>query len=110
MNKLKATPELLEAILSRIPEGFIELYTLRRRLSLPNKSTDLDALLNETSVGREKNHLYDKTRVTPEQISERARWAHHRRTHRQPQRAAGSRAGMEARVRSAGEHARLCAD
>lgn len=75
MNKLKATPELLEAILSRIPEGFIELYTLRRRLSLPNKSTDLDALLNETSVGREKNHLYDKTRVTPEQIGERARWA-----------------------------------
>jgi hypothetical protein len=67
---IKPTPELVEAILKRVPEGFIHRSALVNRLRTSNKN-----LMKQASkVGRERDYFFDHTRVTREQVRERANW------------------------------------
>jgi hypothetical protein len=67
MPKLTATPELIENILYRIPEGFIHNSVLAQRLKL--KGANLKG-----SFGREGEYWYDSTRLSADEVRRRRTW------------------------------------
>ncbi len=72
MPKLAPTPELIENILARIPEGFIRYDMLCQRVTLQRSM--LDGLTNE-HVGRDGDWWYDATRLTPNVLQDMREWA-----------------------------------
>jgi len=72
MPKLEPTPELIQNILTRIPEGFIRYDMLCQRVALHRDI--LSSLIND-KVGRDGDWWYDATRLTQEEMHERRIWA-----------------------------------
>ncbi len=72
MPKLEPTSEIIENVLSRIPEGFIRYDMLCQRIALQRSM--LPSLITE-KVGREGDWWYDTTRITQEEMQERRKWA-----------------------------------
>lgn len=67
---IKPTPELIEAIVQRVPEGFIHRATLVNRLKTSNKN-----LTKQTGkVGRERDYFFDHLRVSRDDVRERSNW------------------------------------
>lgn len=76
MATLKPTPELLSAIIERIPEGFIHQSTLRKRIRTTGKKNTpafeqaaKQGLLAHTDV-----YFYDSRRLTEGQVTEMKHW------------------------------------
>lgn len=72
MPKLEPTPEIIENILSRIPEGFIRYDMLCQRVALHR---DMLATLINDKVGRDGDWWYDNTRLTRDEMHENRKWA-----------------------------------
>ncbi len=73
MPRLKLDPELLHALLLRVPEAFIHISTLQRQAqSLGRKA--IDSLLSE-AVARDGEYLYEPARVSLEDIHSMRTWA-----------------------------------
>ncbi len=72
MPKLEPTPELIQNILVRIPEGFIRYDMLCQRVALHR---DILASLVNDKVGRDGDWWYDQARVTQEEVQENRKWA-----------------------------------
>src|SRR5690348_2229568 len=72
MPKLEPTPEIIENILSRIPEGFIRYDMLCQRVALHR---DMLATLITDKVGRDGDWWYDARRLTREEMHEKRKWA-----------------------------------
>ena len=74
MAKLQATPELIEGILQRIPEGFIHQRYLNRRIRINHKNDSIHDMLQPTSVDFQDKHFYDTSRIQPQQIKDLKTW------------------------------------
>ncbi len=74
MAKLQATPELIEGILKRIPEGFIHQRYLNRRIRIHHKNASIHDMLQPTSVDLQDKHFYDSSRIHPQQINDLKTW------------------------------------
>lgn len=74
MSKIKLTPELIEGILERVPEGFIHLSTLNKRVRIYNK--DARQTLANGNVGQVNSIFYDSTRLTQNQVATAGKWFH----------------------------------
>lgn len=72
MTRLNPTPEIIESILSRIPEGFIRYDALCQRVKLDR--TIRDSLVN-SKIAYDGDWWYDTSRLTLEQAREDRRWA-----------------------------------
>ena len=68
---IKPTPELIEAILQRVPEGFIHRSALVNRLKTSNKNLTKQA----SRVGRERDYFFDVQRVNRDDVRERSNWS-----------------------------------
>lgn len=68
---IKPTPELIEAIVQRVPEGFIHRATLVNRLKTSNKNLTKQS----SKVGRERDYFFDAARIRREDVRERANWS-----------------------------------
>jgi len=68
---IRPTPELIEAIVQRVPEGFIHRSALVNRLRTSNKNLTKQA----GKVGREHDYFFDHTRVTRDAVRERSNWS-----------------------------------
>ncbi len=68
---IKPTPELIEAIVQRVPEGFIHRATLVNRLKTSNKNLMKQAGM----VGRERDYFFDPARVSGETVRDHANWS-----------------------------------
>lgn len=73
MPKLEPTPELLESILARIPEGFIRHDTLCQRVKM--NSHDGQNLTANGKIARDGDWWYDTSRLTLEQLNQLRKWA-----------------------------------
>ncbi len=78
MSKLiKPTPELLIAVVERVPEGFIHVNMLARHIRMTGKKSQpavADAI--ELGVlGRIASYYFDPKRQTPERVMLMARWS-----------------------------------
>src|SRR5690349_12412121 len=71
MSRLTATPELIENILTRIPEGFIHQSALSQRIKVDRKTVPT---LVGTNVGRDGEYWYDALRLTQEQLRLQRGW------------------------------------
>ena len=74
MAKIKMTPELIEGILARVPEGFIHWSTLNKKVRLYEK--DAARALANARVGQVGNIFYDPTRLSDDQVREVGKWFH----------------------------------
>jgi ribosomal protein S27AE len=76
MPRLKATPELIENILARVPEGLLHKSTLGQRLELKEKNGPPIQKIIETShrIGAAGEYFYDSTRLSAEQAAEFSRY------------------------------------
>lgn len=72
-KKFEPTPELLEGILLRIPEGIIRRSALNKRVKMYKKSMT-DRLLSSTRVVRDGTLLYDASRLSQEEARELDKW------------------------------------
>src|SRR5262245_20930081 len=70
MAKLKPTPEIIEAILARVPEGLINKGKLWERLKMDENTAQPD----ENRIGRIGSYFYDPSRLTAEQAKEFSAW------------------------------------
>ncbi len=76
MTKLKPTPELLESVITRVPEGFIHLSVLSRRVRTKDKSARaITQAIEQHMVARTAECLYDPSRLTLEETRALAKWA-----------------------------------
>lgn len=73
MPKLEPTPEILESILSRVPEGFIRHDTLCQRVKM--NGHDSQTLPANSKIVRDGDWWYDTTRLSVEQFIEVRKWA-----------------------------------
>src|SRR5690349_17447785 len=71
MSRLTPTPELLENILTRIPEGFIHQSALSQRIKVDRKTAPT---LVGAVVGRDGEYWYDAGRLTQDQIRAQRAW------------------------------------
>ncbi|GAB4315106.1 MAG: hypothetical protein Kow00117_07170 [Phototrophicales bacterium] len=71
--KLTPTVELIQAILERIPEGFISREELAKRVQLYKKSA-MDQMLSGSFVVRHENFYLDTTRLTIEKFNDLVTW------------------------------------
>jgi hypothetical protein len=78
MPRVKATPELIENIIARVPEGFIRYTTIEKRINLRNSrgKNAVSGALNEGKVARLGEFYYDPSRVTDAQVREYGAWCH----------------------------------
>ncbi len=74
MAKIKLTPELIEGILVRVPEGFIHRATLNKKVRLYEK--DAQRALVSANVGQVGNIFYDANRLSDDQVREVGKWFH----------------------------------
>lgn len=72
MPKLEPTPEIIENILARIPEGFIRYDMLCQRVALQR---GMLAEFITDKVGRDGDWWYDPTRLTQEDMHQKRTWA-----------------------------------
>jgi hypothetical protein len=72
MAKIKLTPELIEGIIERVPEGFIHRATLNKRIRIYTK--EANKALSSPRVGHVANIFYDTTRLTSDQVREVGKW------------------------------------
>lgn len=72
MPKLEPTPELIQNILARIPEGFIRYDMLCQRVALQRDM--ITSLIND-KIQRDGDWWYDPARVTQEEVQEKRKWA-----------------------------------
>jgi|GEM_PF-282224 len=72
MSRLTPTPELIESILTRIPEGFVHNTTLAQRIRLDKKVV---VTLTGERVGREGEFWYDAARLTYDDIRQQRGWS-----------------------------------
>lgn len=72
MPKLEPTPEIIENILARIPEGFIRYDMLCQRVALQRGAL---AEFITDKVGRDGDWWYDPTRLTQEDMHQKRTWA-----------------------------------
>jgi hypothetical protein len=76
MARFKPTPELIEGILARIPEGFIHKSRLGERVKIEDQSVvNLNKAIRIGIVAREGELFYDTTRLTLDQMLEFSVWA-----------------------------------
>ncbi|GAB4518977.1 MAG: hypothetical protein OHK0046_27330 [Anaerolineae bacterium] len=71
--KLKLTPQLLEDIIARIPEGYIRYTTLNKKVKLANKGS-FDQQLQNSLIARTNELYYDSTRVSREDVRTMDKW------------------------------------
>ena len=76
MGKLQPTPELLQAIVTRVPEGFIHRNRIRKRIHLHGKKYNavVDAAVKDGVLGVASTYLYDPQRLTEEEVYKRSEW------------------------------------
>ena len=76
MAKIRPTTELLEGILARIPEGFINRATLDKRISLHGKHRKnvIQQAHDEGKITILDSLFYDRGRLSAEQVKEYASW------------------------------------
>ncbi len=75
MAKIKPSPEMLEGILARVPEGFLHKQTLLQKLKLHNKAADnVQKALEGGKVGRVEEYYFDPQRITAEQVLDYSQW------------------------------------
>jgi hypothetical protein len=72
MSRLTPTTELIENILTRIPEGFVHNSALSQRVKLDKKTAPT---LVSSRVGRDGEFWYDATRLTEQQLQEQRVWS-----------------------------------
>ncbi|MFQ3565368.1 MAG: helicase-related protein [Aggregatilineales bacterium] len=72
MTKQKLTPELFEAILQRVPEGFLHRSVIHRRLRIDASSLTFDTA--EAPVARDGEFFYLTALLGPEDLHERRVW------------------------------------
>ncbi len=72
MARLDATPEVIENILSRIPEGFIRYDFLCQRVKLERNM--IPELIGGI-IARDGDWWYDSSRLTQEQVQQQREWA-----------------------------------
>lgn len=73
MSRVKLDSALLQAILARVPEGFLHISTIQRHVQSVSRKT-LEALLSD-EVGREGEYLFLRSRVETEQLRDIKAWA-----------------------------------
>ncbi|MFN8377189.1 MAG: helicase-related protein [Anaerolineae bacterium] len=73
MSRLKLDSGLLQAILARVPEGFLHISALQRHVQSVSRKT-LDALLSE-EVGRDGEYFFLRSRIDAEQLRAVKVWA-----------------------------------
>lgn len=73
MSKSTLTPELLEAIIARVPEGFLSRSKLARKYKLTSKD-QIETLTNGSVVNVENNLFYDTQRLDAEQVKSLNDW------------------------------------
>lgn len=72
MPRQTPTPDLIENILARIPEGFIRYDQLCQRIEMDRSTAP--GLLGG-SIARDGEYWYDASRLTPDDLRERRAWA-----------------------------------
>ncbi len=76
MAKSSLTPDILVDILARIPEGFVHRGVLAdKRNSGPKGDAAIKQAVEQGKIGRDGSFLYDKTRLTENQMRELASWS-----------------------------------
>lgn len=77
VKRIDPTPELIEGILARVPEGFIRQSDLKKRLKLTGKrgSAVIQETLERGNVGRAGNTLFDAQRISAEDVHSRKAWS-----------------------------------
>lgn len=75
MARLKPTPQLIEDIVTRVPEGFLNPTALSKRLG-SHKSIrgSINQAVQAGKVGRQAGLIYDPARVSAEQVAALSRW------------------------------------
>ena len=73
MPKNNLTPDIIEGILARIPEGFIHQSTLAEHFQAYKDA--VNQVVAAGKIGREGKHLYDPTRLTLDDMREYQQWA-----------------------------------
>lgn len=76
MATFRPTPELLAAIISRIPEAFIRKTTLRKRVRLDGRKNQLalEQAIDAGVIAIHENLLYDPARLDLATLMERETW------------------------------------
>ncbi len=69
MKRLEPTPEIIEAILARVPEGYLTRATLNKRVRLGKKSR-LDGMLENSSIVRNGNLFFDSSRISLSEVKQ----------------------------------------
>lgn len=76
MARIKPSPEMIEGIVARVPEGFIHRSVLGQRLKLHNRAAEnINKAMQGGKVGREGEYFFDPTRITPQQVREYSLWS-----------------------------------
>lgn len=73
VRKREANAQLLEAIIDRIPEGFVRRATLNRHVRMRKKGT-MDKLLASSRISRDGNLFFDTQRLSREKAREMDNW------------------------------------
>lgn len=77
MPKFKPTPELIEGILARIPEGFIQRHKLEGRLGSRKKTAPVvETTLLRGVIAGDARYVFDPARTSIEQVYELAQWCY----------------------------------
>jgi len=76
-KKIDPTPELIEGILARVPEGFIKQSDLKKRVKIGGKrgSAVIRETLERGNIGRIGNTLFDASRISAEEVGARKAWS-----------------------------------
>lgn len=75
MARIKITPELIEGIVVRVPEGFIGFSTLAERVRVDKKArTSLERAVQSGKVARWGEFFFDTARLTLEDVIALSSW------------------------------------
>ncbi len=76
MSKFKLTPQLIEGIIERVPEGYIHRSTLKKRFKVSNNAALMNHLPPTSRVGLTGSIFYDRTRLSEQQVQDVGKWFH----------------------------------
>lgn len=71
MARIKLTPQLLQDILARVPEGFIHRAVIARRLRISNRAVSAEG----DNIDRDGEYFYDPGVISLEELREMRNWA-----------------------------------
>ncbi len=76
MTKFKPTPEMLTAIITRVPEGFIHKNVLRREVRVYGRKNApaFKVAIDRGDLARTGPYFYDPSRLTAEQVEAMVGW------------------------------------